>query len=92
MAICQQTENIIMKNIICYNIVWKFFCGDHILIKFFFGCIIDIQKKLKKKKEFQATESIFMLFLTNIVDVRILCVEKAEDVVPLRDIGGFSER
>ena len=27
--------------------VWKF-CGDHILIKFFFGFIIDIQKNFKK--------------------------------------------
>ena len=31
-----------------HNNVWKF-CGDHILIKFFFGCIIDIQKNFKKK-------------------------------------------
>ena len=29
--------------------VWKF-CGDHILIKFFFGCIVDIQKSFKKKR------------------------------------------
>ena len=29
--------------------VWKF-CDDHILIKVFFGCIIDIQKYFKKKR------------------------------------------
>ena len=32
-----------------HNNVWKF-CGDHILIKFFFGWIIDIQKNFKKKR------------------------------------------
>ena len=30
--------------------VWKF-CGDHILIKFFFGCIIDVQKNPKRSDE-----------------------------------------
>ena len=31
-----------------HNNVWKF-CAEHILIQFFFGCIIDIQKKYQKE-------------------------------------------
>ena len=37
MGIFHQAENNVLK-----------FYGDHVLIKFFFGCIIDIQKKKKK--------------------------------------------
>ena len=32
-----------------YNNIWKF-CGDYILIKFFFECIIGIQKNCNKKQ------------------------------------------
>ena len=46
MAIFHQTEYHYGK-IYTHNSVWKF-CGDHILIKFFFGCIIDILKNYKK--------------------------------------------
>ena len=30
-----------------------------------------------------------MLFLTNIDDFRVLCVEKVQDVLPLRDISAY---
>ena len=36
------------EKIYIHNNAWKF-CGDHILIKFFFWCIIEIQKNFKKK-------------------------------------------
>ena len=49
------------------NSVSQFFF--HSLTKFFFGCIIDMQKKKNEKRS-----DILMLFLTNIVDVRVLCV------------------
>ena len=76
-----------------YN-VWRL-CGNHILIKFFCGCIIDIQINFKKKRQepasesLQATECIFTLFSTNIVDVRVLCVQNAEDVRPPGAICGY---
>ena len=37
-----------------HNNVWKFY-GDHVLNKFFFGCIIDIQKKIKKERREHAS-------------------------------------
>ena len=37
------------EKIYIHNNIWKF-CDDHILIKFFFGCIIDIQKNFEKKQ------------------------------------------
>ena len=63
-------------------ISWKHFhtCGDHILIKFLLGCIPDIKRIQKDATTIcftesgQATECSFTLFLTNIIDVRILCV------------------
>ena len=33
----------------------KIFYGNHILIKFFFGCIADIQKNFKKKRQVPAS-------------------------------------
>ena len=48
MTIRHQAENILIEKIYIQNIVWKF-CGDHILIKFFFERIIDIQTNFKKK-------------------------------------------
>ena len=50
MAIFDLVENIIcmyVQNI--HNNGWKF-CGDHILINFFFECIIDMEKIFKKKR------------------------------------------
>ena len=38
------------EKIYIHNNVWKF-CGDHILIKFFFGCITDIQTNFKKMRQ-----------------------------------------
>ena len=51
MAIFHHAENIIMERFTyTHNNILKF-CGGHILIKFFFGCIIHIQKKFKKKRQ-----------------------------------------
>ena len=49
MAIFHQAEYHHYGKIYIHNNVWKF-CGDHILSKFFFGCKIDIQRNLKKKR------------------------------------------
>ena len=88
MTIFHQAENAIMKGFTYIHNVWKF-CGDHISIKFFFGCIIDIQKNVKKEatrtfflRSLQATECNFTFFFTNIIDVCVLGVSKAEDVQP----------
>ena len=36
--------------IFIHNNIWTF-CGNHILIKFFFGCIIDIKRNSKRSDE-----------------------------------------
>ena len=45
-----------------YNNVRKF-CGEHILIKFFFRCIIDIQKNFKTKRQEPASLPLKILAL-----------------------------
>ena len=45
MAMFHKAEKIIMER----NV--RKFCGDNILIKFFFGCRIDIPKKKFQKKK-----------------------------------------
>ena len=45
-----------------HNNVWNFY-GDHILIKFFFGFIIDIQKSFKKKRQEPTTLLMFVFYV-----------------------------
>ena len=45
-----QAENINMERFTHIHNIWKL-CVEDILIKAFFGCIIDIQKYFKKKRQ-----------------------------------------
>ena len=49
--------------------------------------VYNLNLKKAAKQSCQATECNFTLFLTNIADVHERCVEKAEDMLPLRDFG-----
>ena len=83
MAISHQAENMVMEKFVyIINYVLKF-CADHILIKFFFGYIVDIQKNFKTKRQETAllnADRQLNAILMNIVDARDLCVHKAKDV------------
>ena len=49
------------------NVVWKF-CGGHLLINFFFGCIIDTQTNFKKNRREHASQKAdkqFKAFLSS---------------------------
>ena len=52
-------QNINMERLTdIHNNILKF-CGDHILNNFFFGCIIDMKKKIKKKRREPASLNAF---------------------------------